>query len=60
MVTMNCVYDGRTDTVANFHSDSKKFSIKLSNLFGQSILTEVGKNLVLRQYNSLCTIVSPE
>ena len=46
MVTMNCVYDGKTDTVANFHSDSKKFSIKLSNLFGQSILTEVGKNLV--------------
>lgn len=60
MVTMNCVYDGKTDTVANFHNSSEKFSIKLSRLFGQSVLTEVGKNLVLRQYNSLCTIVSPE
>ena len=60
MVTINCIYDGKTDTVANFHDDSEQFSIKLSNLFGQSLLTEVGKNLVLRQYNSLCTIVSPE
>lgn len=60
MVTINCIYDGKTDTVANFHDDSEQFSIKLSNLFGQSLLTEVGKNLVLRKYNNRCTIVCPE
>ena len=60
MVTINCIYDGKTDTVANFHDDSVQFSIKLSNLFGQSLLTVVGKNLVLRKYNNRCTIVSPK
>lgn len=56
--SLRCTYDGRTDTVANFHTGSTKFAVKLDCLFGQSLLPVVGEECSLNRHSISCVIVN--
>lgn len=55
---LRCTYDGRTDAVAKFYTDSTKFTVKLDCLFGQSLLPAVGEECSLNRHSISCVIVN--